>query len=135
MNKWVMLRTTAAAVLFAAVGIALAQQPEKLPPPKPTDKAKEKDPTVPSTKMKEALGPPKTASGKSASGVPKITLKGKVLVRGRMPLALVDIDGTLYTIGRNGQFTAGGVTYRVLRLDAEEVRLEAGTKKDIITLP
>jgi len=92
-----------------------------------------RDPTQPGPRMREILIPPQAAPQGTAAGpppVPQVTLKGRVILRGRPGAAILEIDGKLLGVQAGTEATvsaagrSGPVTLRVLELSASTVRLE-----------
>ena len=121
------------ALLLAVAGLAMAQKPEPAPRPTPVEPAK--DPTQPSPDLKKALDPGKTLPG-TAPRSPALALKGRVIVKGKPPAALIEIDGKgpPLLVGKDQTISTGGVSYKVLEVNVNEVRLQGGPSGEIIVL-
>jgi len=129
---------TLAALLF--VSLAFAQTPEKGPKPtsepaKPKPETESKDPTKASPDLRKVLDPGKAQQGVVVK-LPNLALKGRVIVRGRPPAVLIEVDGKgpPLLVARDQVVTVGGAAFKVLEVTANEVRLQGGPYDEIIVL-
>ncbi len=148
MNPRFRIVLLASLVVLAAVGVGRTQPPagkKSLPVPgevpKKQEKAEEpKDPTSPSPKLKELLQPDKT--GKYAAPVagagprmPLLALRGRVVSGVRPAVALLEVDGKLYSIGNGSSLSGGGNTIlRILEITSGEVRIEVQPLNEVVIL-
>jgi hypothetical protein len=146
------------AILFLIVGLAVAQNtpPTVLPkvpgdadappdtgvklqdpPPRevgtPAPPGSLKDPTTPSPRMRDALATKSTGPG--APGISPLALRGRVLVKDKPPLALLEVDGKLYRVSKDSVVAGPNKTIlRVLDVNSSEVRIQIDPLKEIVVL-
>ena len=121
-------------------GAVFAQMPDGAPPPRPQLRLRQpppmpelRDPTLPNPAVREAIeaaqGP---AGGKPAPGdapsTPQMRLKARIIGVRTPPVAIVEINGSPYTVRRDTTLVLGGASsglqVRVIELTAQEVQLE-----------
>lgn len=99
--------------------------------PSPTNSQGPSDPTQPSPLLQEVLrgsgstGQPKNQPQK----IPNISLKAKVIVADRPAVAMLDIEGTYYTVQQDAELvfaspTSGTISMTVTKLDRNEIQIE-----------
>jgi hypothetical protein len=116
------------------VGVATAQTEPPQPPPGQTPPPLP-DPTKPSQRMQDKLGarPPEGAAP-SASRIPTILLKGRVIARGRAA-ALVDVNGRTHTVTQGTTLIVSGTqVLTFVEVSAAEVRVEVNVPKETLVL-
>lgn len=148
MNGGFLLRCSIAAVFLTLTSLVLAQTPPSVAPaktlPEEPPKVVEqgttappagglKDPTKPSPKMKEVLGSKGTAG--PAPKLAVLALRGRVLARDKPAVALLEVEGKLYTVTK-GSVVAGpsNTILRVVEVNGTEVRIEVSPLKEIVVL-
>jgi len=135
-------KTIAVAVVGSMLlpGAVLAQMPDGAPPPRPQLRLRQpppvpelRDPTLPNPAVRQAIeaaqGP---LGGKPAPGevqaTPQMRLKARIIGTRTPPVAIVEINGSPYTVRRDTALVLGGASsglqVRVIELTAEEVQLE-----------
>ena len=135
-------------IVFTVAGIGWTQPPleKKQSPvpaevPKKQEKAEEpKDPTNPSPKLKELLQPDK--SGKYAAPVagagprmPLLALRGRVVSSTGSAVALLEVEGKLYSIAKGSSLSGGGNTIlRIVDITSGEVRIEVHPLNEVVIL-
>ena len=148
MNPRFRIVLLASLVVLAAVGVGWTQPPagkKALPVPaevpKKQEKAEEpKDPTNPSPKLKELLQPDK--SGKYAAPVagagprmPLLALRGRVVSSTGSAVALLEVEGKLYSIAKGSSLSGGGNTIlRIVDITIGEVRIEVLPLNEVVIL-
>ena len=148
MNPRFRIVLLASLVVLAAVGVGWTQPPagkKALPVPaevpKKQEKAEEpKDPTNPSPKLKELLQPDK--SGKYAAPVagagprmPLLALRGRVVSSTGSAVALLEVEGKLYSIAKGSSLSGGGNTIlRIVDITSGEVRIEVHPLNEVVIL-
>ncbi len=122
---------------------ALVAQP---PPPAPKETTKpqeppvrEKDPTIPSERLKEVLNSSKDHQLNASLNLPTIVLKGRVVIKTRQPLALLEVEGKSVTVTKGETILAGqNLILKLLEVNGNEVRVEvqplADLRKRVIVL-
>jgi hypothetical protein len=138
------------AFLLILVGLATAQRPTPVAPApadKPVPPAVDfkndsqppevvppgtlRDPTKPSSRMKDVLN---TKAGAGMKITP-LSLRGRVIARGQPAAALLEVEGRLYTVSKGSVITgAHNTILRVLDIDATGVRIESSPSKEIFVL-
>lgn len=123
------------ALLGAAAG-QLAAQEAPQPTPKPPGNTEPKtDPTKPSPELKKALEASKAAAPGSRPQLASVTLKGRILLRDRPPIALIEVENKTISVNPGSVVTlGGGVTLKVLRIDSAEVQIEISPFNETIVL-
>jgi len=135
-----LLRPLAFALVLGAFGLAAAQAQQGDGKPAPANGnpgAEPRDPTKPSPDLKKALDvgkqtQPGVAAAPARAGV--ITLRARVIVKDRPPIAYIDVDKQQYAIGPDTKITVGGVTLTVLEISAAQVRLKLEPLNEILVL-
>lgn len=125
----------ALALLGTAAGQLAAQETPKKSA-KPAGNAEPKtDPTQPSPELKKALEASKAAAPGSRPQLASVTLKGRILLRDRPPIALIEVDSKTISVNPGSVVTlGGGVTLKVLRIDSAEVQIEVSPFNETIVL-
>ena len=126
-------------IVLAPAGITRAEPPGKpdgLTAPS-GDLRDLKDPTVPSKKLSDALNPKKgvAPAAPGASRVPGLSLRGRIIVKGKPPTVLLEVDSKLYTVSKDSLVPGGGGTIlKVVEVTSTEVRLEVRPQNEVIVL-
>lgn len=96
----------------------------------PAKKPPFSDPTDPAGPFQELLTKPERPG---AVVMPAILLKGRVIGPG-FSAVLLEVDGKLQMVAKDSSFSSGGLTFRVEEVSAEEVRLLALPRKEVLIL-
>jgi type IV pilus assembly protein PilC len=89
-----------------------------------------KDPTRPSSKMRDVLN----AKPRGAAKASPLALRGRIIIKGKPPAALLEVDGKLYTVAKGSVLTGTNTLLKVLEIDSEGVRVESTTSKEVFLL-
>ena len=94
-----------------------------------------KDPTTASEKLKGVLNPLKAGAGGAAAAIPPVSLRGRIIFKDKPPTAVLEIGKSLYVVNVGSVVpTAGGVTLKVLAINADDVQIEVAPLKQILNL-
>lgn len=127
-------------VLLSAIGAAdtVAQKTGKLaqpaPKPEPAPPAQLKsDPTIPSDKTRAEL---ESSKAGAASRLPNVVLRGRVLVKDKPPVALIELDPKhpAQPVIKGTTLMSGNLKLTVTEVNAEEVRIEVSPLNETIVL-
>lgn len=132
MNHGYHLAIVSIALFTSAAALPLHQQPQR-------------DPTAQDPLIRDALGgqpnsPPVAAQpNPSRPRVPQVTLKALVVAAGREGTAIIECGEALYTIHAGATLAAWSnptlpVDMRVLKISADEVRLEVASSGEVLIL-
>lgn len=117
-----------------------AEKPVPNPPPvagKPEPGAPDerRDPTQASSKLAEALMKKNLPGGGPLPKAPLIALKGRVISKDQPPAALVEIDGKLYSVGKDSVIVTGNsLILKVIEVGVIEVRIQVSPLNEMIVL-
>jgi hypothetical protein len=89
-----------------------------------------KDPTTPSAKLKQIMSAAKV--GPQAPRLPPLILRGRVIAKDRTALAVLEVEGIMYTVGK-GSLSPGGV-YRVHDVTSGEIVIDVERTKEKMVL-
>jgi hypothetical protein len=94
-----------------------------------------KDPTHPSQKMRDALNAKANTKTNNKMKITPLSLRARIIARGKPPAALLEIEGKIYTVGKGSVVTgANNTMLRVLEINSTEVRIESSPGKEILSL-
>ncbi len=112
-------------------------------PELPATRTPLRDPTEPGEELRDLVTPFRLGQPGAPAGlaVPRVTLKGRIIGPSAPPAAVVDLQGALYIVHEESELTvdapeaaAGGLTFRVDRITASEVRIEVLPLGKVIVL-
>ncbi len=92
-----------------------------------------RDPTEPGEELRELVTPFRLGQpgGPAGLAVPRVRLKGRIIGPSAPPAAVLELQGALYVVHEESELTvdapeaaAGGLTFRVDRITATEVRIQ-----------
>jgi hypothetical protein len=112
--------------------IVYAQPTQTVSAP-PTTQGPLPDPTNPSGPFKDLMKQKATGPMPSLRA-PALALRGRVLVAGKEPSAMLDVDGKLALVSAGSVLAYGGSTLRVVEITSQEVRLEIGSSGEKLSL-
>jgi hypothetical protein len=132
MNHWHRIAVVSIALLLSAAAFPIYQQPQR-------------DPTAQDPLIRDALGlrsnqpPVAPSSSPGRPRAPQVTLKALVVAAGREGTAIIQCGDALYTIHAGATIAAWStpsmpVDLRVLRISADEVRLEVASSGEVLIL-
>jgi hypothetical protein len=114
------------------------------PPREPLRRAPPKtdDPTVPGPAIRELLDQSKQTTAQTPQavpGLPTVRLRARVAVRNKSTIAIIEIDGRLYSVRPGDEFSVntenGAPTpMRVVKLTATEMQIELVNRKMTVNL-
>lgn len=112
--------------------LAERQTPKEVPAP-PSPAPPRRDPTKPGQEIRKVLEAKPTGPTQRAA-VP-LALRARVIARDKPPAAILEIEGKLYTVAKGSVLAGpGNMLMRVIELDSNEVRIEVGPNKEVLTL-
>lgn len=114
------------------------------PPREPIRRAppRTEDPTVPGPAIRELLDQSKQTTGQPPArpaNLPTVRLRGRVSVRDKSTIALIEVDGRIYAVRPGDEFSVtsedGSPTpMRVVKLTATEMQIELVNRKLTVNL-
>ena len=119
------------------LAFAAQYQETKQPPPPmaPPDKKQGDvpDPTLPGPGWQQIFAQ-KGAKGAVPTKIPNVLLRGRVLSRDKPAMAIIEVDGRTFMVGKDSMLTSAQIVMEVVDLNAAEVRIEISPSNEIIIL-
>ena len=114
-------------------------QPVDFQPMPPADKKLEKgsgdvpDPTKLDPVWQQIFAH-KNAKGALNTKFPNVSLRGRVLSREKPAMAIIEIDGKTFIVGKDSLLTSASMVMKIVELNGSEVRIEISPSNEIIVL-